>query len=213
LRQVPQGARILDAGAGEQQFKQFCAHLDYVAQDFAQYDGKGDSKGLQMGSWDQTKLDIISDITAIPEPDSSFDAIMCTEVFEHLPNPIAAIQEFARLLKKGGYLIVTAPFCSLTHFAPYHYASGFNSYFYNKHLKEYGFKVQEITPNGNYFEFIAQELHRLPGVANEFSKYKMDMLEKQCLKVIFKMMERLSRKNIGSEELLCFGYHVRAMKT
>src|SRR6478752_1855919 len=56
LKQIPAGARILDAGAGEQLFKDLCAHLNYVAQDFGQYDGKGDQLGLQMGAWDQTKL-------------------------------------------------------------------------------------------------------------------------------------------------------------
>lgn len=100
--------------------------MNYVAQDFAQYNGAGNSTGLQVGNWDQPSLDIISDITEIPEPDASFDAIMCVEVFEHLPEPIKAIQEFARLLKPNGHLILTAPFCSLTHFAPYHFYTGFN---------------------------------------------------------------------------------------
>ena len=119
LKKIPTGSRILDAGAGELRYKEFCEHLNYVSQDFAQYNGEGDSKGLQTGTWDQTKLDIISDITEIPELDDSFDAIMCVEVFEHLPDPTLAIKEFARLLKSGGTLIITAPFCSLTHFAPY----------------------------------------------------------------------------------------------
>lgn len=116
LNKIPQGSRILDAGAGELQYKPLCGHLDYVSQDFAQYDGIGDDKGFQMGSWDQSKLDIISDITEIPEDDGSFDAIMCVEVFEHLPEPLKAIGEFSRLLKSGGHLVITAPFCSLTHF-------------------------------------------------------------------------------------------------
>ena len=78
------------------------AHLEYVSQDFGQYDGKGDDKGLQTKKWDNTKLDIVSDITDIPVPDSSFDAIMCIEVFEHIPYPISALEEFSRILKRGG---------------------------------------------------------------------------------------------------------------
>src|SRR6266516_3311142 len=111
LGQIPSGNRILDAGAGEQQFRGLCSHLEYVSQDFAQYDGKGDEQGLQMGSWDQTNLDIVSDIASIPREDGSFDAVMCVEVFEHLPEPVLAIREFSRLLKEGGHLVITAPFC------------------------------------------------------------------------------------------------------
>ena len=42
LKRLPAGSRLLDAGAGEQRFRPFCAHLKYVAHYFAQYDGRGD---------------------------------------------------------------------------------------------------------------------------------------------------------------------------
>src|SRR5947209_4444898 len=122
LKKIPEGLTILDAGAGELQFKRFCNHLKYISQDFGQYNGQG-TIGLQTGTWDNSKLDIVSDITAIPLPDHSVDAIMCTEVLEHVPDPVAVIKEFGRLIRPGGYLLLTAPFASLTHFAPYHFAS------------------------------------------------------------------------------------------
>ncbi|MDQ3108347.1 MAG: methyltransferase type 11, partial [Bacteroidota bacterium] len=75
LEKLPVNARLLDAGAGEQQYKPFCAHLKYVSQDFAAYKPENMDSGLQMTSWDYGKLDIISDITSIPEADGSFDAI------------------------------------------------------------------------------------------------------------------------------------------
>ena len=34
LKKIPEGLTILDAGAGESQFKKFCSHLKYIAQDF-----------------------------------------------------------------------------------------------------------------------------------------------------------------------------------
>jgi SAM-dependent methyltransferase len=98
LFSVAENSRILDAGAGTQQCRRFCQHLDYVSQDFGQYDGQGDAAALQIRDFDYGKLDIISDIAAIPEPDASFDVIMCVEVFEHLPDPLSALKEFARLL-------------------------------------------------------------------------------------------------------------------
>ncbi len=147
LTNLSPGLRLLDAGCGEQQYKRFCSHLTYVGQDFGEYNGEGDSLGLQTGAWDNSKLDIVSDITAIPEPDNSFDVILCTEVFEHIPNPIAALEEFTRLLRPGGQLILTAPFCSLTHFSPFHFHSGFNVYFYEHALGKLGYKLTEVDRN------------------------------------------------------------------
>ena len=212
LSKIPVGLKILDAGAGELKYKKLCSHLNYVSQDFAQYDGKGNNSGLQTGEWDQDKLDIISDITSIPCEDSSFDAIMCIEVFEHLPEPIKAIKEFERLLKPSGYLILTAPFCSLTHFAPYHYYSGFNKYFYEKHLREIGFEILEINPNGNYFSYIAQEIRRIPTCASKYSFKKMAWYSRFVIKVFLYILEHIEDKNADSSELLCFGYHVYARK-
>lgn len=213
LKQIPAGSRILDAGAGEQQYKRFCTHLNYVAQDFAQYNGKGNSAGLQVGNWDQSSLDIISDILKIPELDASFDAIMCVEVFEHLSEPIKAIQEFARLLKPGGHLILTAPFCSLTHFAPYHFYTGFNHYFYEKHLPANGFKIVDLQANGNFFKYLSQEIRRISWVAKRYAEgSKCNLREFLAMKLCLSMLGRFSKKDCGSNELLNFGYHVYAIK-
>lgn len=212
LLQIPAGARILDAGAGEQKFRRLCTHLDYVSQDFAQYDGEGNKKGLQVGKWDQTKLDIISDITNIPAPNESFDAIMCIEVFEHLPAPLAALEELSRLLRPGGQLILTAPFCSLTHFAPFHFYSGFNRYFYETHLPACGFQLDELKENGNYFEYLAQEVRRISEVATRYTKSRPTLIESLAVRLVLKMLNRFSGSDKGSSELLHFGCFVRATK-
>ncbi|BBC24665.1 class I SAM-dependent methyltransferase [Pseudanabaena sp. ABRG5-3] len=212
LEKIPEGHRILDAGAGEQQFKRLCLHLEYVSQDFAKYDGSGDNKGLQVGKWNQENIDIVSDITSIPQPDSSFDAVLCTEVFEHIPEPLLALKEFSRLLRPDGYLIITAPFCSLTHFSPYHYYSGFNRYFYETHLSQYGFEIIDLQANGNFFEYLAQELRRLPYIANTYSNDRMRKWENLALKILLKALERFYHQDKGSANLLNFGFHVMAIK-
>ena len=58
LAKLPKGSRILDAGAGTQQYRKYCSHLKYVSQDFGEYDGQGDNKALQTGKFDYGKLDI-----------------------------------------------------------------------------------------------------------------------------------------------------------
>jgi ubiquinone/menaquinone biosynthesis C-methylase UbiE len=212
LKKIPTGSKILDAGAGEQPFKKFCAHLQYVSQDFAQYKPENLNSGLQMAKWDYGQLDIISDIASIPREDEFFDAVMCTEVFEHIVNPREAIKEFSRLLKSDGYLIITAPFCSLTHFAPYHFYSGFNRFFYEEELEKNGFKTIEIIPNGNYFEYLAQEVNRLPYMARQYSNRKLNKTENHTINKLKVLLQNLSDTDSNSSELLCFGYHVIARK-
>lgn len=211
LKKIPAHSTILDAGAGECQFKRFCGHLKYLSQDFGQYTGEG-KVGLQTGAWDNTKLDLISDITAIPLGDHSVDAIMCTEVLEHIPNPVAAIKEFSRLVRPGGYLLLTAPFASLTHFAPYHFSAGLSRFFYEYHLNENGFNIEEMEFNGNFFEFVAQENRRIKSVAAKYAGTKLNLFQRSIIQLNLSILDKLTRKDKGSSELLCFGIHVFATK-
>jgi len=211
LKKIPEGLTILDAGAGEIPFKKFCSHLKYIAQDFGQYHGDG-AIGLQTGTWDNSKLDIVSDILSIPLPDKSVDAIMCTEVLEHIPDPLGAIKEFGRLVKPGGYLLITAPFASLTHFAPYHFASGLSKYFYEKHLPDNGFEIADLQLNGNFFEYVAQENRRIKTIAAKYTGKRLTIFDKIIIHLNLLILQNLSKKDKGSSELLCYGIHVFARK-
>ena len=211
LKKIPAGLTILDAGAGESQFKKFCDHLKYIAQDFGQYSGEG-NVGLQTGTWDNTKLDIVSDILSIPLPNHSIDAIMCTEVLEHIPDPLGAIKEFNRLVKPGGYLLITAPFASITHFAPYHFASGLSRFFYEKNLAENGFEITDLQLNGNFFEFVAQENRRIKSIAKKYAGKNLNIFQKIIIHLNLRILQNLSKKDKGSSELLCYGIHVFSRK-
>lgn len=201
LSAVPGGSRLLDAGAGEQPYRDACAHLAYVSQDFAAYDGTGPT-GLHVEAFDATGVDIVCDIAAIPEPDGSFDAVLCTEVLEHVPDPLAALDEMARLVRPGGVLLVTAPFISLTHFAPYHYATGFSRYWYEHHLPARGFDIEEVTPNGDFFSVLGQEVRRLADLT------ALGKAQAAARMVLLRTLGRLS----GHSDLLCQGWFVRARK-
>ena len=52
-------------------------------------DGIGGEEGYKYGA-----LDYVGDIWDIKEKSSTFDTILCTEVFEHIPHPIETLKEF-----------------------------------------------------------------------------------------------------------------------
>lgn len=209
LLALPAGIRILDAGAGELSNRPLCAHLSYVSQDLCQYTGVGDGKGLQTGKWNTSQIDLVCDIASIPQPNASFDVILCTEVLEHIPEPTKVLDEFIRLLKPGGKLILTAPFASLVHFAPYHYCSGFSRYWYEHHLPAHGFIIEELSSSGDWFACLHQEFMRLGGQARRYGDRSWPLA---YLLGFFGHLYFNIRRGRTAEDLACFGYHCVAVK-
>jgi len=215
LLSVPKGTKIIDVGAGETKYRKFCTDLQYTSQDFGQYTGTGNDEGFQKQTWDNTKLDIISDITDIPVPNDSFDTAMCIEVFEHIPEPINALHEISRILKPGGKLILTLPFCSQTHFAPYFFYTGFSKYWLEKYLTLSNFIDIQITPNGNWFDYIAQDLRRIHRIRDKYVREEgrwSFIIGKIVSLPVLLYMQYLNNRQNRSEELLCYGYNVTATK-
>jgi SAM-dependent methyltransferase len=212
LKQIPAGCRILDAGAGELRNKKFCSHLIYVSQDICEYQGTGDGVGLQTGSWDTNKIDIVSDITSIPVGNGTFDAIVCTEVLEHVPDAVKAVEELCRILREGGYLVLTIPFCSLTHFAPYHFATGYSRYWIENQFKSQGMEIIEIVPNGGWYDYLAQELWRLPWISKRYSLRILGWVSLCAALPLIFCLGFLKRFDRGSSQILTFGWHVIARR-
>ncbi len=134
------GSRVLDAGAGASKYRPFFAHCRYETQDFCRYEGAL-VKYVQ-------PIDYVCEITRIPLPEASLDAILCTEVLEHVPDPMVVLKEFSRLLKPGGKLLLTAPVFAGLHMEPYHYYSGFTHHWYRHWLPACGFEIDSIVPQG-----------------------------------------------------------------
>ena len=65
------------------------------------------------------KADIFYDGTHIPLEDASVDSILSTQTLEHVPNPERIVEEWARVLRPEGQLLLTVPFMWPEHEMPH----------------------------------------------------------------------------------------------
>ena len=89
--------------------------------------------------------------------DDSIDMILCTEVLEHVPEPIKAVKEMSRLLKPGGYAFLSMPFGGALHNLPYHYQAGLTHVWFQKQAEDFGFEIIYAYA----FESLTNRLRRL----------------------------------------------------
>jgi SAM-dependent methyltransferase len=207
LARLPKGAKLLDAGAGSQRYRKYCGHLQYKAQDFGQYKsdevpGFTDSMGAG-GGYPYGPLDYTGDIWDVAEKDGFFDAILCTEVFEHIPYPVRTVAEFSRLLRPGGKLILTSPFASLRHMDPYYFYSGFSDRFYQKILSEHGLAIEKMEAVEDYYRWMAVEVARTAAGHSIFAKLLL------APAFLYFISKKATPRSVNT---LCMGYHVLATK-
>lgn len=206
LKMIPTGSKILDAGCGSQRYRKSCGHLRYYAQDFGKYrfDQK-DSFAARNETYRYGHLDYRGDIWNIDEKDSSFDVILCTEVFEHILYPNETIQEFHRLLKSKGKLILTAPSNCLRHMDPYYYYTGFSDRYFEAILVQKGFTDIEVQPVGSYHRWLFVEVARCMRHEAPWAAWILW----PSLIYHYVKQKRPTCRQVNS---LCLGYHVLAKK-
>lgn len=102
--------------------------------------------------------DVVGDAHSLPFSDGSIEAILCTEVLEHLHTPQLAINEMHRVLKPGGQLILTTRFVFPIHDQPIDYFR-FTKYGLQELFKSWD--IIEIVPETESFSAIGALIQRL----------------------------------------------------
>jgi SAM-dependent methyltransferase len=146
-RGLPVGARVLDAGSGEGQYRHHFARQRYCGVDLA----VGDA------AWDYSRIDALADLTALPFRTGSFAAAVHIVTIEHLKEPGRALAEIARTLVPGGALLIAAPHEWEVHQAPHDYFR-YTRYGLAHLLEKGGFEVCEMRAAGGYFRLLARRL-------------------------------------------------------
>ena len=104
---VPNGARVLDCAAGTGEFSLAAAEhaasvlcTDRSEAMLARARKKAAKRGVSNVEF------AVRDITALPDPDGSFDAVIAANVLHLLPDPGPAVRELWRVTAPAGRLIL-----------------------------------------------------------------------------------------------------------
>jgi SAM-dependent methyltransferase len=162
------GGIVLDAPSG-----QGALSKDLEKLGFKVFSGDIERKNIFYKNGRCIQLDLN---VSLPFKEGTFDYAFCVEGIEHIENPHVLIKEFARVVKRGGYLIVSTPnvmtIKSRLRFLFYSYLDYFryfgpppleekhkikeyehqhlNPVFYGEMkfiLEKYGFKIEKVETN------------------------------------------------------------------
>jgi SAM-dependent methyltransferase len=132
---------LIDVGCGRQPYRAYFRHATRIVG--CDFDGK------------HGQIDFTCPAHAIPVEAGSFDTVLCTEVLEHVPDPLAVWREFHRILRPDGQVLLTAPNYWPAHELPYDF------YRYPEHGLRYlattaGFEIRELWPRGGRWAMLGQ---------------------------------------------------------
>lgn len=137
--------RVLDVGCGLQPYRQF---LDATQTEYVGVDRIGPL----------TNPTVVGAAEDLPFEDESFDVVLSTQVLEHLPDPLCALREATRVLRRRGRIVLTVPGVWPTHEAPYDFWR-FTRYGLSKLLQTCEIEAKTIAPQGRLWATVGQMIN------------------------------------------------------
>ena len=198
-RTLAAGARVLDVGAGASPYREL-----FEAQVYTSTDHEASPHGAA--------VDIVTAGDSIPVADASFDAVLCTQVLEHVPDPLAVLRELNRVLVPAGRLIATVPFAWEEHERPHDFYR-YTRYGIAHLLAEAGFDELDIRPRTDCFTTLAQLVRNAAWVMGSDAD-GLDELRADARAVLVEMSDALASLGpLDVSMIFPLGFTVAAART
>lgn len=145
---LPSDARIvLDIGCGQKPYADLFEDTLHIGLNYDTHDASPD---------------VLGDATRLPIASQSVDMVFCAQVLEHVSRPWALVSECFRVLKPGGWLVLSAPFFWPLHEVPHDYFR-FTRYGLEQLIKDAGFtQCSVLADGGDYARLCLSIIHALP---------------------------------------------------
>lgn len=171
---APLTGRVLDVGCGNRPYEPLLPPgVRYVACD-------PDPEG--------SRPHVVALANRLPFTASSFDAVICTQVLEHVESPEGLLTEIRSVLRPGGRLVLTAPQHWRIHEAPRDFFR-FTRYGLEHLLASADFVEVAITPQGGVWRLVGQAVNN--AVHERFGRTRLANLAYLAVNVMALGLERV----------------------
>jgi SAM-dependent methyltransferase len=196
------GAAVLDVGAGDAPYRELFAHTDYRTLEWAESVHEA-----------AHSADILASAEAIPVAAASFDAIVLTEVLEHVPDPPAVLAELARILRPGGRLFLTVPFAWPLHELPHDYFR-YTDAGLRALLERAGFESVLIQASTDSFTTVAALLRNIGSVTGRDPSDGRDAAREKAAEVLAELADHVEALGpLDVDRVLPLGFAASATRS
>jgi len=98
-----------------------------------------------------------ADAEFLPFQDERFEAVVCSELLEHVSDPPCVLREIFRVLRKSGTALICVPFMNRIHGDPHDYGR-YTDYYWTEHLGKIGFDDIRIERQGGFWSVLVEML-------------------------------------------------------
>lgn len=202
---LPTGSTVLDVGGHKNRKR-------------GQFDiGKYDLQVTYINLSTVKGTDIQAHATNIPFQDSSFDVVICSELLEHVFNPLAVLHEIHRTLRPGGIVLICVPFLYHIHGDPYDFGR-YTDHFWQCGLQDIGFQDIVIEWQGLFFsvlvDFWKDYLNRLK-IPRPFGRITRYFIARLMLPVQYLALKYEQKSTVQAHSTLrsyTTGFGIHAVK-
>lgn len=139
------GGKLLDVGCGQKPYQALFEVDQYIGIELE--GGTHDYEG--------SLADLFYSGGKLPLQGESFDWVLCSEVLEHVAEPITLLEEMNAILKKNGKILLTCPFVWDEHEVPNDFAR-YSSFGISEMMTKAGFEVNQVHKSSNFLAAVFQ---------------------------------------------------------
>jgi SAM-dependent methyltransferase len=179
---------ILDVGCGAKPYEgEFLLSSAYIGIDIP----------ISGHDHSTSEIDALFNGIHLPFADDTFDCVCAFEVFEHVFDLGALLAEIQRVLRPGGFMVISIPFLWPEHEPPYDYAR-YTSWGITSILEGHSFVIESASKTSGGIlamgQLLSQSIYMATRLRRAFIRYSAQLLLIFPINLTFLLLDKLFKR-------------------